>query len=381
MTIGRPEDELGASRRPKPGRVIAVLVKLTVGGVLLYLLINRVDIAALGQALLHANVGAVVLALAGLTFTVSLNAVRWRIIVRQLGGHVSTQTALAGTFEGMFFNLFLPTNVGGDAARAYRAYDVGVPLGTAVASGLADRAVGLASVMGLLLVGSLVAPEFSNIPAFWLITAFSAAGLVAAVALAAGGKVLSSRALWAPLRLIIKALDAFATVIFSRRLLTHVLPITVVANLTNCLVLWSCAQAVGLRLTYLDAVVVLEASSLAAILPISFGGWGVREGATAALLSAIGNPMTSSIAASILYAGILVALGCLGAGIWIANPYGRKMNSGLFGLRATRSGASEARTVEERAMGPSGATSSTAPPPDRPKSTDRVSKPALSTGS
>ena len=148
--------------------------------------------------------------------------------------------------------------------------------------------------------------------------------------------------------MIVRALDAFATVIFSRRLLTHVLPITLVANLANCFVLWSCAQAVGLRLTYADAVVVLEATSLAAILPISFGGWGVREGATAALLGAIGNPMTSSIAASILYAGVLVALGCLGAGIWVTNPYRRRISSGLPRPQAARDAAPEPPLVAAR---------------------------------
>jgi len=348
VTTRQSEDGSVISRTAGPGRAVALFVKLAVGALLLYLLINRVDIAALGQALIHANIGAVVLAVIGLTFTVSLNALRWRIIVGQLGGRVSAQTALAGTFEGMFFNLFLPTNVGGDAARAYRAYDAGVPLGTAVAGGLADRGVGLASVMGLLLVGSLVATEFARVPTFWLITAFSAGGLAAAIALAAAGRVLSSRTLWGPLRLIVRALDAFATVIFSRRLLTHVLPITIVANLANCFVLWSCAQAVGLRLTYADAVVVLEASSLAAILPISFGGWGVREGATAALLGAIGNPMTSSIAASILYAGVLVALGCLGAGIWVTNPYRRRISSGLLRPQAARDAAPEPPLVAAR---------------------------------
>lgn len=329
MTTSQPAEQ----RRFAPGKWLALLVKLTVGGVLLYVLLSRVNIDALGQALVHANVFAVALAAVGLIFTVSLNGLRWRIIVGQLGGQVSMSTALAGTFEGMFFNLFLPTNVGGDAARAYRAYDTGVPLGTAVASGLADRAIGLASVMALLLAASLIAPEFSRIPSFWLITAFSAAGLLAAVALAATGKALVTRTLWAPLQLVVKALDAFATVIFSRCLLTHVLPITLVANLANCLVLWGCAQAVGLTLTYPDAVVILEASSLAAILPISFGGWGVREGATAALLAAIGNPMTGSLAASILYAGVLVALGCIGAAVWIANPYRRAANRRLWGRR------------------------------------------------
>ena len=335
MIEGEPEDLPAANRRPVLGRAAKTVVKIAVGGILVYVLLSRVNLGALSQALVSANVATLAVAFVALVFTVSLNATRWRIIVAQLGGRVSIRMALAGTFEGMFFNLFLPTNVGGDAARAYRAYDRGVPLGTAVASGLADRAVGLASVMGLLLVGSLVAPGFSRIPSFWLITVFSAVGLVAAVALAWAGRVLVMRKLWPPLRLVAQALNAFSIVIFSRRLFTHVLPITIVANLANCFVLWSCARAAGLQLTYPDAVVVLEASSLAAILPISFGGWGVREGATAALLSALGNSMTASIAASILYAGILVAVGCLGAAVWIANPYRLKVAGGLFNRRTT----------------------------------------------
>jgi uncharacterized membrane protein YbhN (UPF0104 family) len=176
-----------------------------------------------------------------------------------------------------------------------------------------------------------------------LITMFSAVGLVAAVVLAWAGRTLATRELWPPLRLVVQALNAFSIVIFSKRLFTHVLPITIVANLANCFVLWSCAQAAGLQLTYPDAVVVLEASSLAAILPVSFGGWGVREGATAALLTALGNSMTASIATSILYAGILVAVGCLGAAVWIANPYRLKVARGVF-----RSGRPQGRPAVDR---------------------------------
>src|SRR5204863_360725 len=47
------------------------------------------------------------------------SSLRWQILARPLGFHRPITQYLSFYFIGMFFNLFLPTSVGGDVVRAW----------------------------------------------------------------------------------------------------------------------------------------------------------------------------------------------------------------------------------------------------------------------
>src|SRR5205085_1907298 len=115
---------------------IATAAKVLVGLGLVYFLLRGVNPAELGKTLARLNVWTFFTAVCCFVAAVALNAVRWTVVLRVLGTRLPLTTTLLGTFEGMFFNLFLPTGVGGDAMRAYRAYDRGATATIAIESAL-----------------------------------------------------------------------------------------------------------------------------------------------------------------------------------------------------------------------------------------------------
>lgn len=300
-----------------------LLAKILVAMVVLVIVVRKNDWDQTFQALKSANALYVLLGIASVTVAVGLSALRWREIITLIGhAPVSTKLALVGTFEGMFFNLFLPTGIGGDAARAYRAFDDSGSLKNAVFSSVIDRALGLA-MLGLLLAAAALADAsvrgLSIFPVLVLAGAALAAGALLA-ALIGRYAILPSKG---RLERIWDLLRQFGNTVFSGRALLRLLPLLFLSTILNCVALWLFSAAVDLHLTLPEAVVVLEAASLAALVPISLGGWGVREGAIALLLVALSQPSGSSSAVSVLYAVGLLAVGLVGGAIWLRFPYQR----------------------------------------------------------
>ena len=304
------------------------LIRFVVAVGLVALVLAHANINQVFSALRSANLLLVVAALGCLAVTVLCNAIRWRAIVSLQTPGLSIPAAILGTFEGMFFNLFLPTSVGGDVGRAYRAFDKGIPLGVAVQSGIIDRALGLLAVGALLLVGCGFDPRIMALSWFWVVEAVAVAGLLGGVTVVVLGNVLHPDRLPRWLGSLVTLAKSFGDTIATRRFVTELLPLTLIGNLVNCLALWLCARATFNQVGGLDAVMALEASSLAALVPVSIGGWGVREGATALIFAAVGNPTDSSVAAALVYGVVLILIGLFGAAVWLLDPYRRSIRTG-----------------------------------------------------
>ena len=69
-------------------------------------------------------------------------------------------------------------------------------------------------------------------------------------------------------------------------------------------------KSLGLTLTFLDYVVFIPIVTLITTLPISIGGWGVREGATVVLFGALGVVSHNALAFSVLF-GLVIAVSSL----------------------------------------------------------------------
>src|SRR5687768_13768755 len=96
-------------------RTFSVLGRACITGVLLWWVISWIDLGQLGAALSRLDAGAVALAAALLAAQSLFIAWRWHRIVRRLGGELPPSKSLLWVLVGQFFNLALPTSVGGDA--------------------------------------------------------------------------------------------------------------------------------------------------------------------------------------------------------------------------------------------------------------------------
>lgn len=223
---------------------------------------------------------------------VVLAAERWRVACGRLGLPLDRRRAVPEVALSTLLAQVLPVGVAGDAVRAWRARDGGLPL--AVRAVVVDRWIGLAvhlvAVAAGLLLGAPATPGVQG-----------GVALVAA-ALAATGLALRQdlgRALGAPGPALVQVAASAA------------FTATLVAGFA------ACGHAVGAPLDG-PALAAVPLVLLAMAVPVSVGGWGLREAAAAVVLPRVGVPADAAIAVSAAY-GASALLGALpGAAVpWV----------------------------------------------------------------
>ena len=105
----------------RPALSLGVLVKVAVAGLLFAVVARYVDVGGalrkIGQADLKLFLAATALMIVQLGFA----AARWSLVARAIGFAFPWRQAIAGYFEAGFFNQALPSTIGGDAVRIWRA--------------------------------------------------------------------------------------------------------------------------------------------------------------------------------------------------------------------------------------------------------------------
>ena len=141
----------------KYGRILGTVALVDV-------LLWRIDWAQVGTAFGHLNVWLWAAALGTYLFAQVISVVRWYMLARMLGLGGSGGQYLSYYFTGMFFNLALPTSVGGDVVRVWY---LSRQTGPSPASGrrsaaflsvFADRVNGLAVLIALACAAALLCP-------------------------------------------------------------------------------------------------------------------------------------------------------------------------------------------------------------------------------
>jgi uncharacterized membrane protein YbhN (UPF0104 family) len=248
------------------------------------------------------------------------NGYRHWVILLGLGRRLPARLVLALTSTGMFFNQVLPSGLGGDVIRVLNIRRR-CGWARATASVLLDRVAGVS--FNLALVACLI-PVYSHLdipPAAKIGIAICAIGPLIAIAVGTWlanwkrGRRLWPRVLrFAPYGLILLRRLA--------RLRTVLLLSVPVAIGFFCFVSAFALLGVGLsaKVDVLGYTMMIPLIFIAAQFPLSFGGWGIREGAAAALMPLVGMDAGTAFLTSFLF-GVLVLLSSL-PGLLIWSIYG-----------------------------------------------------------
>ena len=135
---------------------------------LLGLIAYRTDWGAIGENFHKLSTGVIVLALAINLGAQVFLAIRWHLALLTLRVTAPFTTVLRCYWLGLFFNLFLPSSIGGDVARAYYLYRERRQPQLAGASSLLDRWAGLLALLLMAAIAARILPESSEIA--WLRT-------------------------------------------------------------------------------------------------------------------------------------------------------------------------------------------------------------------
>ena len=239
-----------------------------------------------------------------------------RLILAALDYRIRSSVLIGSVFLGFLFNQLLPTAVGGDIVRAYRVRQLGIPMDVAIHSVVLDRLAGIfIAIVGLLALLPFANPKLTNGGVTLIACVVIAAVLGAGVMLWALGRSQPSR---------FRVIGAFQTAVqefnasirSSTRdplILSKILLFSLVGQLLPIISIGLLVIAFNVHLSAIDISIVTLCAMLAAAIPISFAGWGVREGALVFLLGTLGVAAHTAFSISILFGACLAIAAAPGA--------------------------------------------------------------------
>jgi hypothetical protein len=248
-----------------------------------------------------------------------LSAFRWRILLAAAGVPLGLGRAIRLYLVGYFFNFFLPTTVGGDVARAMGA-GKGTPLPVVAGSILVERLVGFGSLLAVGIVASFAVESLAVARRVLLVGAAVFAGATALLFLVRPPATRRDD----PWGSVLAGLSRTALEVRAYGFRPGALAAAAVLSLGWQAALVAANAALSSALggvapvrSLLALVPVVQAVTM---IPVSFGGLGVREMGYEFFFREAGLEPGAAVALGVGFLGVTVALALKGGLVYLLVP-------------------------------------------------------------
>lgn len=275
----------------KPSKVISTAIKLIVSGLLIYFIFSKINIQEIGNTLRNSNPYYLILALCFFLFSKVIAAFRLNLYFYQLKVFLTQKSNLKLYALGMFYNLFLPGGIGGDAYKGYaikKKFDVSTKKVVSVL--VLDRLSGLL----LLFVFACSLLLFIELETITTLKAVFIIGI--------------------PLSILVFYL-------LNRQFFKYALPVfwksvasSAVVQLTQLIAVWFIMKSLGIELNQIAYLVIFLVSSIVSVIPLTIGGIGSREATFFYGASLLGLNENISVGISVIFFLITALVSLLG--VW-----------------------------------------------------------------
>ncbi|MGX7681697.1 lysylphosphatidylglycerol synthase transmembrane domain-containing protein [Jatrophihabitans sp. DSM 45814] len=280
------------------------------GGVIVLLLLGRqVGAGPFQDGLRAVTWPAAVAAVALMAATTLCSAWRWRVVAHALGVELALPAAVGAYYRSQFLNLVLPGGVLGDVHRGVvhgrHEGDVGRGLRAVAWERLCGQVVQVvATVIVLLALPSPVRPALPYLLA-------GLAGVAGCAALAV--RVAARRGRSRPARAAQAVIHDLRRGLLARGVWPRLTLISVLVVAGHTTTFFIAARVAGSTAPSGELVALLMLVQTAAVIPLSVGGWGAREGAAAWAFAAAGLGAAVGVTVTTLYAVIALVAFAPGA--------------------------------------------------------------------
>jgi glycosyltransferase 2 family protein len=307
-------------------RTAFVGAKIGVSLALLAYLLSTTDLAALNERVRAADLVDLLAAVLCFVAMLALATWRWQMLLGALGAPAPIRRLTASYLVATFFNNFLPSNIGGDIVRVRDSSRLTGSVATSLAVVGIDRILGFGALYLLAAAAFVLAPPtvrglagaravLLGLAALFGFLAYvffrpgTARWLMSATRLSS---IQWAREQFEVVQSAVHAYRAKVTTIWIAGAASVVLQALVV------LYYLAVARGLGIPLPAGAAFLMVPLCTLLQAVPVSFNGWGLREGLFALYFSQIGLPRPSALAFSLVGAGLMVLLSLSGAFVWMA---------------------------------------------------------------
>jgi uncharacterized protein (TIRG00374 family) len=234
---------------------------------------------------------------------------KWRMVVNAAGARLDFRTSAQCYTGGLFATLFLPSIIGGDAVRLAVGLRRSPNPAAVLAGNIADRFLDMLAQAGLVIIGLLLLPGSfpvalqaqarRSLPVFFLTIAVIALLFIWLRRPLLQGHSVSFRRRLARLRHALHAVSKRPHILIFGWVVATAIQSTFL-TLTALLAI-SCGLFLPLRIWFFAWPI----AKLAAVLPLTQGGIGIREATLVGLLSPFGAPAHLVLASGLVWEGIV----------------------------------------------------------------------------
>jgi len=298
--------------------ILFALLKLAISASAVAVVVAALDVPAALDRVANQNPSGLALAAAAMLAQVALGALRWHVVRVK----TSIRSSFAETFRiyyiGSFFSSYIWSGISGDVMRVWLTWRGGAGREAAVYSTILDRVALIAGVAAIMLVTSPWSfVRFGFGIEGWLPCLVAAALLLGIAGLAQFDRLPPAWQRWLPLRLLGSLGGATREVFLRPRAVMPAIGAAVMGQTAFAVAAYAMAGSLGMNVALMDCIVVMQIVALLTAVPISVGGWGVREVSMVGLFAPIGVPSSSALVLSVQLGLLGLALNLPGGIFWL----------------------------------------------------------------
>jgi len=299
---------------------LLMLAKAAVSALICLYIASRVDLRAIATSLDAVSPGLLILAGGAFLLIPVLGGLRWWGVLKGIGADCPVATLSSLFSVAMIVGQFLPM-VAGDGARilliARRGYGVNVAINSVF---LERVAMVLVLLILVLATGGLLSQRVGATGSAWAAAAMLLGGAGGLALLCVADRMTAGLQRWRPVRLLAHLSADTRRLILSKWALP-VIGLCLLGNLNFVLAATLLGRALSLPTSFEDFLAFIPLVTVATILPISLGGWGVREGVLIVLLGHVGVASSNALTLSLMFGLGGMAAGLPGFIAWCLGPH------------------------------------------------------------
>lgn len=324
-------------------KIFSLILRISVTLALLIFLFHRIDFIKIWQTVRSLNPFLFILSFLIYFSLVFMGSWRWQMLLNAAHLRIKKRRVLISILGSQFFNLFLPSTIGGDLSRSFDLFGHTRQGSKVVATVILDRLSGFAGLALLSAIGLVLGFRFfdKNIIMFILILVALIAGIFCFIfSNTFIPNILSFLNNHIKSSIIAKMTNLHSSLSFfknQKRVLVKNVAVSTLTHLVLAIVFYILTIAMGYKLNLIYFIIFVPIITAISALPVSIGGLGLRDVSSVYLFSKIGLPEGAAFSLSLINFFFMVVVGLIGGIIYVFTHRYRRIQSHQTHLEASGS--------------------------------------------
>lgn len=276
-----------------------VFVKIIITVAIVFLIKQKVQLSEIMQTLEKISISGIVTASAMIIVSTILTGYRWYYVLKSCGINTPVKNATFQIYKGFSVSQIMPSNIGGDIYRILAIKKNVAKYSDATALVMMDRILGMLSMLLFSIIMSLF---FTNVLTSSIIGKMIMFLLVSAVTMMLSLFYLNQ---YMTKKIpILHQLMHYSKMFLQFKQMPRIILITLSITILYISPATILAKDIDMLIDFKVFLLVVPLITILSVVPISFAGWGVREGLMVFFLGIFGVPGEQALVLSVLLGSV-----------------------------------------------------------------------------